>query len=77
MNKLLFSILLILKNGLKTTDLFEFLCFTDGEFELETNVPTSESAERPMWLKLEFRNIEQSFGLCGRGRGWDDLGEWH
>lgn len=38
MNKLLFSILLILKNGLKTTDLFEFLCFTDGEFELETNV---------------------------------------
>ena len=23
------------------------------------------------------RGIEQSFGLCGRGRGWDDLGEWH
>ena len=22
------------------------------------------------------RYIEQSFGLCGRGRGWDDLGEW-
>ena len=21
--------------------------------------------------------IEQSFRLCGRGRGWDDLGEWH
>ena len=21
--------------------------------------------------------IEQSFGLCGRGRGWDDLGQWH
>ena len=21
--------------------------------------------------------IEQSFGLCGRGRGWDDLREWH
>ena len=21
--------------------------------------------------------IEQSFGLCGRGRGWDDLGGWH
>ena len=20
---------------------------------------------------------EQTFGLCGRGRGWDDLGEWH
>ena len=22
-------------------------------------------------------DIEQSFGLCGRGRGWEDLGEWH
>ena len=21
--------------------------------------------------------IEQSFGICVRGRGWDDLGEWH
>ena len=23
------------------------------------------------------RCIEQSFGLGGRGRGWDGLGEWH
>ena len=23
------------------------------------------------------RCIEQSFGLCWRGRGWDDLGEWY
>ena len=23
------------------------------------------------------RCIEQSFGLCGKGRGWDYLGEWH
>ena len=23
------------------------------------------------------RGIERSFGLCGRGRGWDGLGEWH
>ena len=21
--------------------------------------------------------IEQSFGLCGSGRGWNDLGQWH
>ena len=21
------------------------------------------------------RDIEQSFGLCGRGKAWDDLGE--
>ena len=23
------------------------------------------------------KSIEQSFGLWGRGQGWDDLGEWH
>ena len=23
------------------------------------------------------RCADQSFGLCGRGQGWDDLGEWH
>ena len=23
------------------------------------------------------RCLEQTFGLCGRGRRWDDLGEWH
>ena len=23
------------------------------------------------------RSKEQTFGLCGRGWGWDDLGEWH
>ena len=23
------------------------------------------------------RCVEQTFGLCGRGRGGDDLGEWH
>ena len=28
-------------------------------------------------LQKRHRCIEQSFGLCGRGRGWDDLGEWH
>ena len=27
--------------------------------------------------QMRHRCIEQSFGLCGRGRGWDDLGEWH
>ena len=21
--------------------------------------------------------IEQSYGLCWRGKGWEDLGEWH
>ena len=23
------------------------------------------------------RCIEESFALCGRGQGWDGLGEWH
>ena len=23
------------------------------------------------------RCIAQTFGFCGRGRGWGDLGEWH
>ena len=23
------------------------------------------------------RCIEQSFGLCGRGQEWGDLGQWH
>ena len=30
-----------------------------------------------MRLQKRHRCIEQAFGLCGRGRGWDDLGEWH
>ena len=32
-----------------------------------------------LYLRQQKRHrcIEQSFGLCGRGRGWDDLGEWH
>ena len=32
--------------------------------------PLCETAKR-------HRCIEQTVGLCGRGRGWDDLGEWH
>ena len=32
--------------------------------------PVCETAKR-------HRCIEKSFGLCGKGRGWDDLGEWH
>ena len=28
-------------------------------------------------FQKRYRCIEQSFGLCGRGRGWDGLGEWH
>ena len=30
-----------------------------------------------VFLSGLLHSVEQSFGLCGRGRGWDDLGEWH
>ena len=30
-----------------------------------------------MWDRKRDRCIEQSCGFCGRGKGWDDLGEWH
>ena len=35
-----------------------------------TNNPLCEIAK-------ETQMQEQSFGLCERGRGWDDLREWH
>ena len=28
-------------------------------------------------IKIRHRCIEQSFGFCGRGQGWDGMGEWH
>ena len=28
-------------------------------------------------LQKRHRCLEWTFGLCGRGRGWDDLAEWH
>ena len=32
-----------------------------------------------LYVRQQKRNRykEQIFGLCGRGKGWDDLGEWH
>ena len=35
------------------------------------------SLKAPLGQQKRHWCIEQSFGLCGRGRGWDDLGEWH
>ena len=26
---------------------------------------------------LQHHSSKASYGLCGRGRGWEDLGEWH
>ena len=33
--------------------------------------------DNPVGQQKRHRCIEQSFGLCGRGRRWDDWGEWH
>ena len=50
---------------------------------MKANYSIASSALESISLKIYVRQqkrhrcIEQSFGLCGRGRGWDDLGEWH
>jgi len=38
--------------------------------KMVNNNPVYETAKETLC-------IEQFFGLCGRGRGWDDFGEWH
>ena len=46
---------------------------------LKTSVPQIKINKLTLYVRQQkgHRCIEQSFGLCGRGRGWDDLGEWH
>ena len=48
--------------------------------------PWKRNEKKAKWLsgealqiavKRREAKIEQSYGLCGRGRGWEDLGEWH
>ena len=48
--------------------------------------PWKRNEKKAKWLsgealqiavKRREAKIEQSYGLCGRGRGWGDLGEWH
>ena len=41
------------------------------EFRMMVTITLYTRQQKSHWC------IEQSFGLCGRGRGWDDLGEWH
>ena len=31
----------------------------------------------PVCKTAKEKCVEQTFGLRGRGSGWDDLGEWH
>ena len=43
-----------------------------------TNAYIMEFRKITLYKRQQKRHwcIEQSFGLCGRGRGWDELGEW-
>ena len=60
---------------------------------IQSEVSQKEKHQYSILMHMEFRKmvmitlyvrqqkrhrcIEQSFGLCGRAKGWDDLGEWH
>ena len=41
------------------------------EFRKMVTITVYTSQQKRHWC------IEQSLGLCGRGRRWDDVGEWH
>ena len=43
------------------------------------NFQNIQTTHTTLYVKQRKRHrcIEHSFGLCGKGRGWDDLGEWH
>ena len=40
-------------------------------------LPLNKNITKKLNLRRWCKCIEYSFGLCGRGQGWDDLGEWH
>ena len=62
-------------------DLWTEVCDMVKEAVTKT-IPKKKKCKKAKWLSEEALQIavnrrEQSFGFCGRGRGWDDLGEWH
>ena len=50
---------------------FSFLKQKYMEFRKMVTITLYTRQQKRHWC------IEQSFGLCGRGTEWDDLGEWH
>ena len=56
--------------GCKESDTVEWLSLSIYLFSKRPGMPGTYAAA--LW-----RLMRQFFGLCGRGRGWDDLGEWH
>ena len=60
-------------------ELWMEVCYVIPEAGIKA-IPKKKTCEKAKWLSEEALQIavnrrEQSFGLCGRGRGWDDLGE--
>ena len=49
---------------------YSILTHIYGIYKDVNDNPVCETAQEP----LMYRTV---FGLCGRGRGWEDLGEWH
>ena len=47
---------------------------TKADIDADKSDGSGQSQLKILWKRV---CIEQSYGLCGRGRGWEDLGEWH
>ena len=62
------------------TPMFIAALFTIARTWKQPRCPSADEWIRKLWYiyTMEYHSdIEQSYGLCGRGRGWEDLGEWH
>ena len=67
-------------NNLRYAD--DTTLMAESEEELKILLMKVKQDSEKVGLKLNIQQkrhwcIEQSYGLCGRGRGWEDLGEWH
>ena len=49
---------------------YSILTHIYGIYKDDKDNPVCETAKETQM----YRTV---YGLCGRGRGWDDLGEWH
>ena len=56
---------------------WRFLKKLEIELPYDPAIPLLGTYLKKFIIQMGHRCIEQSFGLCGRGRGWDDLGELH
>ena len=57
--------------------LYVFCFWFFFSFRLNTSCPSKNGCRISKRVNGGHWCIEQSYGLCGRGRGWEDLGEWH